>query len=162
MLIAKVYVETTIPSYLAARPSLQTVVFTHQQLTELWWKRRRQCFHLLVSELVLQECSAGDAEIAERRMKLLEGIPVLAPNRAILELARTLVDRGPISRKAAGDAIHVATATVYGCEYLLTWNCRHIANAEIRRAARRLVLAAGYELPVICTPEELMGGTADD
>lgn len=162
MSLAKVYIETTIPSYLGARPSLHTLVFTHQQLTELWWERRRHAFRLFVSELVLAECSAGDPDLAERRLKLLEGVPVLAANRAILDLARVLVDPGPIPTKATGDAIHIATATVYGCEYLLTWNCRHIANAEIRRAAGRLVSAAGYELPVICTPEELMGGTIDD
>jgi predicted nucleic acid-binding protein len=154
----RLYLETTIPSYLAARPSLQTVLFTHQQLTALWWERRRQDFALVVSELVREECAAGDPQIAQRRLELLSGIPVLRPDRAMLEVARELVEHGPIPAKAAGDALHVATATVYGCEYLLTWNCRHIANAEIRRAAARVVARQGYDLPVICTPEELMGG----
>ena len=68
-----------------------------------------------------------------------------------------MVEGGPIPRKAAVDALHIAIATVYGCEFLLTWNCRHIANAEIRRAAALVVRRQGFELPVICTPEELMG-----
>ncbi|MGA8028436.1 MAG: hypothetical protein WB992_14930 [Bryobacteraceae bacterium] len=76
---------------------------------------------------------------------------------AILKTAERLVAEGPVPRRAAGDAIHIAVATVYGCEYLLTWNCRHIANAEVQRAARLVVKRQGYELPIICTPEELMG-----
>ena len=95
--------------------------------------------------------------MAQKRMELLAPIPVLALTSEILELAECLVVRGPIPGKAAGDALHIAVATVYGCEYLLTWNCRHIANAEIARAAARLVQRQGFELPFICTPEELLG-----
>jgi len=82
---------------------------------------------------------------------------VLALTSGILELAETLVAEGAIPRKAAGDALHIAIATAYACEYLLTWNCRHIANAEIKRTARLVVRRRGFELPTICTPEELMG-----
>jgi hypothetical protein len=95
--------------------------------------------------------------MAKRRLELLADIPVLALTAGILRLAESLVAEGPIPRKNAGDALHIATATVYGCEYLLTWNCRHIANAEIQRAARRVSRIHGFELPAICTPEELMG-----
>ena len=94
---------------------------------------------------------------AKARLDLLANIPVLALTRGILRLAESLVTDGPIPRKAAGDALHIAIATVYACEYLLTWNCRHIANAEIQRAARLVVRDQGFELPIICTPEELMG-----
>lgn len=153
----KVYVETTIPSYLTARPSYDVRLLSHQQLTRGWWERRRSGFDLFVSELVLQECGAGDPQMAHKRLDLLGGIPVLSSNETILHVAESMVKGGPIPAKAAGDALHVATATVYGCEYLLTWNCRHIANAEIRRASRRVVELHGFELPVICTPEELMG-----
>jgi len=94
---------------------------------------------------------------AKARLDLLANIPVLALTSGILRLAESLVTDGPIPRKAAGDALHIAIATVYACEYLLTWNCRHIANAEIQRAARLVVRDQGFELPIICTPEELMG-----
>lgn len=95
--------------------------------------------------------------LAEQRLNLVANIPLLPLTRDIMESAGTLVEGGPIPRKAAVDALHIAIATVYGCEFLLTWNCRHIANAEIRRAAALVVRRKGFELPVICTPEELMG-----
>jgi heterodisulfide reductase subunit B len=88
---------------------------------------------------------------------LLANIPVLGLTGGIMTVAEGLMADGPIPRKAAGDALHIAVATVYGCEYLLTWNYRHIANAEIQRVARTVVRKQGYELPIICTPEELMG-----
>ena len=124
---AKVYIETTIPSYLVARPSRDLLIAAHQQLTRDWWDLRRAAFDLYVSEPVPQEAAAGDAALARKRLELLADIPVLAMNSGILKVAETLVAEGPIPRKAAGDALHIAVATVYGCEYLLTWNCRHIA-----------------------------------
>ena len=155
---AKVYIETTIPSYLVARPSRDLLIAAHQHLTREWWESRRPAFDPYVSEQVLVESAAGDATLARKRLELLADIPVLALTRGILRLAEALVAEGPIPRKAAGDALHIAVATAYGCEYLLTWNCRHIANAEIQRAARLVVRRQGFELPIICTPEELMGG----
>jgi hypothetical protein len=113
---------------------------------------------LYVSELVLQEVRAGDARLARRRLALLAGIPVLSVGNEIRKLAEELLTRVPIPRKAAIDAAHIATATVYACEYLLTWNCRHIANAELHRSIRHVVGQCGYEVPCLCTPEELMGG----
>ena len=153
----KVYIETTIPSYLAARPSRDLLIAAHQQLTRDWWESRRPAFDLYISEAVLEEASAAYAMPAKTRLELLANIPVLALTGGILRLAESLVTDGPIPRKAAGDALHIAIATVYACEYLLTWNCRHIANAEIQRAARLVVRDQGFELPIICTPEELMG-----
>ncbi len=153
----KVYIETTIPSYLAANPSRDLLTAAHQQVTREWWDSRRSAFDLYVSESVLQEAAAGDVMLAKRRLDLLTDIPILALTRVILTIAELLIVEGPIPRKAAGDALHVATATAYGCEYLLTWNCRHLANAEIQRMSRLVVTRQGFELPVICTPEELMG-----
>ena len=154
---ATLYLETTIPSYLAGRPSRDLLVAAHQEITREWWESRRAGFDLYVSELVVQEVQAGDAQLANRRLEFLTDIPVLAVRDEILKLAEDLITEGPIPRKAAGDAAHIAIATVYGCEYLLTWNCRHIANAELHRAIRRVVGEYGYEVPILCTPEELMG-----
>ena len=142
---AKLYLETTIPSYLAGRPSRDLLVAAHQQITRDWWESRRSEFDLYVSELVVQEVRAGDALLAGQRLELLRDVPILPVNREILKLAEGLITGGPIPRKAAGDAAHIAIATVYGCEYLLTWNCRHIANAELHRAIRRVVEQYGYE-----------------
>ena len=154
---AKLYLETTIPSYLVGRPSRDLLVAAHQQTTRDWWESRRSEFELYVAELVVQEVRAGDALLAGQRLELLRDVPILAVSSEILELAEDLITEGPIPRKAAGDAAHIAIATVYGCEYLLTWNCRHIANAELHRAIRRVVEQYGYEVPSLCTPEELMG-----
>lgn len=154
---AKLYLETTIPSYLVGRSSRDLLVATHQQITREWWESRRMEFDLYVSELVLQEVRAGDTELATRRLDILANVPILATGDGILRLAEDLITAGPIPRKAAGDAAHIAVATVYGCEYLLTWNCRHIANAELQRAIRRIVEQYGYDVPILCTPEELMG-----
>jgi predicted nucleic acid-binding protein len=104
-----------------------------------------------VSELVLQEVRAGDAQLAIRRLELLTDVPILPVTSEILKVAKTLVTEVPIPQKAAVDAAHIAIATVYGCEYLLTWNCRHIANAELHRAIRRVVEQYGYEVPSLCT-----------
>ena len=154
---AKLYLETTIPSYLVGRASRDLLVAAHQQITCDWWESRRADFDLYTSELVLQEVRAGDAQLATRRLEFLAGVPLLTVSSEILELAEKLIAEGPIPQKTAGDAVHIAVATVYGCEYLLTWNCRHIANAELHRAIRRVVERYGYEVPNLCTPEELMG-----
>jgi len=105
----------------------------------------------------VREVRAGDATLASQRLEILRDIPMLPVSSEILKLAEDLITEGPIPRKAADDAAHIAIATVYGYEYLLTWNCRHIANAELHRAIRRVVEEYGYEVPSLCTPEELMG-----
>jgi len=154
---AKLYLETTIPSYLVGRPSRDLLVAAHQAMTRAWWETRRTEFDLYVSELVVQEVRAGDASLSARCLELLAGVPILPISDQVLQLAEALVTDGPIPQKASGDAAHIAIATVYGCEYLLTWNCRHIANAELRRAIRYVVERYEYEVPGLCTPEELMG-----
>ena len=154
---AKLYLETTIPSYLVGRPSRDLLVAAHREITRDWWESRRSEFDLYVSELVLQEVRAGDATLASQRLELLRDVPILTSSSEILELTEDLIAKGPIPRKAAGDAAHIAIATVYGCEYLLTWNCRHIANAELHRAIRRVVEGHGYDAPSLCTPEEMFG-----
>ena len=156
-MLPKIYLETTIMSYLAARPSKDLITAAHQQLTHEWWQSRRDDFDLFSSQLVVQESSAGDAGIAQSRLQLLSGIPLLVVNQACVLLGHALVDRGPIPKKAAVDALHIAIATVHGMDYLLTWNCKHIANAEMQTAVNRICRGAGYEPPVICTPEELLG-----
>lgn len=153
----KIYLETTIISYLAARPSKDLITAAHQQITRDWWQNRRRDFDLFSSQLVIQESSAGDTGVAQMRLQLLSGISLLQVTADCVSLARALVERGPIPEKAAIDALHIGIATVHGMDYLLTWNCKHIANAEMQTAVNRICRSAGYEPPVICTPEELSG-----
>jgi predicted nucleic acid-binding protein len=152
-----VYLKTTIPSYLASKPSRDLVVAAHQEATRQWWEVRRAAFDLYMSELVVQEIRSGDKAAASRRLQFLVDVHILALTEEVLELAQDLVQGGPIPQKASGDAIHIAAATIYHCDYLVTWNCRHIANAELHRVMRQVVERSGYDLPIICTPEELMG-----
>jgi predicted nucleic acid-binding protein len=151
-----VYLETTVLSYLTARPSRDLVVAGHQQVTREWWETRRPNFEVYVSQLVVQEAEQGDPEAAKRRLAVIDALPRLEVTGAVA-LARALVDRGVISRKSAADALHISIAAVHGIEFLLTWNMAHIANAELRPRIERVCRSEGFEPPVLCTPEELMG-----
>lgn len=151
----KVYLETTIPSYLTAWPSRDLVRAAHQQITREWWQNRTR-FDLYISQLVLREASGGDAEAAGLRLEALRGIPVLALSPAASALAQQLVQQGLLPENAVADALHIAIAVVNGMDYLLTWNCAHIANAALRHRIEAICRASGYEPPVLCTPEELM------
>ena len=154
---SKVYIETTIVSYLTARPSRDLVIAAHQQITQEWWMNRRSDFELYASQLVVRESSAGEAEMAQLRLAALDETLLLNVNPEAVALARKLVDKGPLPEKAAIDALHIAVATAHGMDYLLTWNCKHIANAEMQTTVAAISRASGFEPPVICTPEELLG-----
>jgi predicted nucleic acid-binding protein len=153
----RAYVETTVVSYLTARPSRDLIVAAHQQITEEWWQVRRQEFDLYISQSVLNEVSAGDPDAASLRLQAVASLPLLDITAGVEELAARFLKHHLMPARAAEDALHVATATAHGMEYLLTWNCRHIANAEIRHGLTQVAAAEGYTLPVICTPEELAG-----
>ena len=151
----KVYLETTIPSYLTAWSSRDLIKAAHQQITREWWQDRAR-FDLYISQLVLREASGGDADAAGLRLETLKGIPVLAVSSAASTLAQQLVQHGPLPEKAGADALHIGIATVNGMDYLLTWNCTHIANATTRHRIEEICRASGYQPPILCTPEELM------
>jgi predicted nucleic acid-binding protein len=152
---SKVYLETTIVSYLVASPTRDIIQSAHQQVTREWWTRRER-FDLFVARPVLTEAGRGDATAAARRLKALAGIPVLAVSPGVRTLANTLIRTGTLPTKARLDAIHVAIAAVNGMDYLLTWNLRHLANAAIRGKIEEACRRAGIHPPLICTPEELM------
>jgi hypothetical protein len=153
---AKVYVETTVVSYLTARTTRDPVAVAHQTLTRRWWKRRKR-FDLYCSQSVLREAGAGDAAVARRRLAALKGVPLLDINDTVNEIAAAIAQTAALPKKANEDALHIALATVHGMDYLLTWNCKHIANAAIRNVVAAVAYVHGYGAPVICTPEELMG-----
>lgn len=154
-MLPKVYLETSIISYLTARPSRDVVVAGHQQTTRDWWETQGQRFTLVASQLVVQEASAGDVIAAQQRLRVLEFLELLAVSETALALAQVLMERGAVPTKAAADALHIAIAVTNGVEYLLTWNCRHIANASMRSRIERLCQTQGYEPTIICTPDEL-------
>ncbi|MFY9344378.1 MAG: type II toxin-antitoxin system VapC family toxin [Planctomycetota bacterium] len=151
----RAYVETTIVSYLSGLPSRDLLTAAHQQVTRDWWAKRDR-FDLFVSQLVLDEASGGDALAARRRLADLVGLPILDVNDAVTSLAQVLIASRAIPAEAGVDALHVATATVHGMDYLVTWNCRHIANARMRHRIEAVCRSRGLEPPTICTPEELL------
>ena len=151
----KTYLETTVVSYLAASPSRDIVIAGHQEITREWWERRDR-FELFVSEAVVDEASRGDAVVAARRHALLSGIPVLDLGVEVHDLADRLLRMHAVPAKALVDAVHIAVAAVNRIDYLLTWNCTHIANAAVRGKIEQACRAAGLQAPAICTPEELM------
>jgi hypothetical protein len=154
----RVYLETTVVSYLTARPSRTVITAAHQQITLAWWERRRHDFDLVVSELVLREAEGGDPEMARRRLAALAGVPRLALTESALLPSTEFVQRRLLPEKAAEDGMHIAIATVHHVDYLLTWNCAHIANPEIQEKLAEFLFEKGFVLPFICTPEELLGG----
>jgi len=153
----RIYIETTIPSYLTARPSRDIVQAARQQLTREWWDVERRNYDLCISQMVLDEAAAGDAEAAQRRMAVIDTLPLLDLTFEVDGLAETIMQSGLLSVSASRDAVHIAVTAVHQVHFLLTWNCRHIANATIFRDLQRLIMSAGYDVPVICTPEELLG-----
>lgn len=154
--MASVYLETTIPSYLTAWRSPELIMAARQQITREWWDSRRHDFDLFVSQLVIDEASAGDADAAARRLEVLEGIPLLEPQDETDMLAELLIHELSLSSRAAADAVHIALAVVNGMDFLLTWNCTHIANATFRPRIEAACRSLGYQVAVICTPEELL------
>jgi hypothetical protein len=155
----RVYLETTIVSYLMARPSRDLIVAGHQQVTHEWWNEQRHHFQLCASSLVVREASAGDPTVVQLRLEKLRDLPLLEITEAALALAERLVRGVPLPPKAQADGLHIALAAVHGVEYLLTWNCTHIANARLRPRVESICRVAGYTPPVLCTPEELSGGS---
>ena len=153
-----VYLETSIISYLTARPSRDLVIAARQELTREWCGRRRVSFEVYVSEAVIAEARAGDSEAAARRLSILANLPLLDVIPAATRLAHAVADALQLPQRAAADSVHVAVAACHGIEFLLTWNSTHIANAELRPTIDQVCRDRGFTPPILCTPDELMGG----
>ena len=151
-----VYIETSVISYLAARPSRDVVVAAYQEVTREWWRGAPGRFNLVASALVVSEARAGDADAARTRLEKLEGLVLLDASAEAETLTLKLLGSGAVPPTAAEDGAHIAIAATNGVEYLVTWNFRHIANAAMRSRIERVCRRAGYEPPVICAPNELL------
>ena len=155
------YLETTIPSYYAARPVRDVIVLAHQEITRVWREQRLSLFDVYIPPVVLEEVRQGASEPAGRRLELLARFPVLEATLAIERLAEKYMTNLELPGKALRDAAHLAFACGYELDYLVTWNCVHIANAELRRQLTAVNATLGLRTPVICTPEELMGAEGE-
>ena len=157
-----VYIETSIVSHASAWPSSDIQVAAVQHQAREWWATERQNFELVTSQLVIDEAAAGDPSAAANRLKLLAGLPTVPIDDDVRHLAREIVSSSLMPQKAAADALHVAAAAVAGIQYLLTLNCRHIANAHELPRIYRLLDERGFGQLLICTPAEFLGGDDDD
>ncbi len=152
----RLYIETTVVSYLVARPSRDVIAAGHQHTTLDWWQRRSRDSELCISQLVIEEAASGDPQAVEDRLAILEKMTVLEIADQAVELAEVLVRGQALPAKAGNDALHIAVAAVHQVPFLVTWNCRHLANAVLRKRIEALCAEQGFAAPVICTPEELL------
>ena len=156
MSLPKLYLETTIPSYLTARRSPLARIAADQQTTQDWWDFRRQEYEMFVSEAVLDEAADGDSDFAAHRLGMLVGLPRLQTTPEADALVERLLRMDIIPAKAATDAVHLALSAAHRMDYLLTWNCKHIHNLKLERRIEAACEVFGFTCPIICTPAELM------
>jgi predicted nucleic acid-binding protein len=152
-----VYIETTIVSLFVARAKEGTLARQWQVWTRDWWRLRRPYFECSISSEVLREAAAGDLEMSRQRLEALSQMTVLRRTTAVDVLAEAFLAAGPLPPKAKADAVHLAFASVYKINYLLTWNFKHLANAVIQSRLQPVAEQCGYRLPMVCTPLQLMG-----
>ena len=155
---SSVYIETSVVSYFTSRPSRDLIIAARQQLTHEWWEYYLPQTEAFISTLIIQESEMGNTEAAKRRLEAISDLPVLELTEQVFELAKSLIETGPIPNEYFEDALHISVAAVNGIHFLITWNCHHINNPHMRSDIIRVVESFGLECPVICTPDEYMGG----
>ena len=151
-----VYIESSVISYITARPSRDLVTSARQAITIEWWETYRDLFDVFISELVLEEIGTGDLQAASNRLAIVENIPVLVATDSAKELAKALIVENAISASSAEDALHISIAAVQGIDFLLTWNFKHINNANMRDKITQVVNHLNFRSPILCSPEELI------
>lgn len=156
-----VYIETSIVSHATAYPSSDIQIAALQHQAREWWSVERPKFNLVTSQLTINEASGGDSSAAAERLKLLDGLPIVPLDHDVDRLANLILARHLMPQKAAADAVHIAAAAIAGVNYLLTQNCKHIANAHELPRVYRLLEEQGYGQFLICTPTEFLGGNND-
>ncbi len=151
-----VYIETSIISYLTARPSIDALIAARQKITDEWWKVVLPCYEAFISPIVLAEVSKGDSNAVQLRLKSISSFAVLEVFSEVHDLADTYFSEIKIPEKARADAYHLALASWHGLDFLISWNCVHIASGRVRMIIEEINSQRGIRTPIICTPEELM------
>jgi len=152
----RVYIETTVVSYLTARRSRDLIIAAHQQVTVEWWEDALPKLEPFISPLVIEEASRGDESASKLRLEKIAEFPVLEITSDVRDLAELYFDKILIPDKARGDAVHLAVATYHGMDFLVSWNFSHILNARVRAIIQEINAFRGISTPIICTPEEIM------
>ena len=155
-MIPSVYIETSIISYLTSKPSRDLISAAHQQTTSEWWAKVRPNVECYVSPFVIDEASRGDDEYARKRLEAITDFSVLEVNEEIENIAQKYFLALDIPDKAKIDAFHLAIAAWHQMDYVLSWNCKHIASARVQKMLQNANARLGIYIPIVCTPEELM------
>ena len=158
----RAYIESSVPSFYAARPSRQLALLAKQQATKDWWDAGWSGLEIVTSLETLDEIARGESEKAKERVELVADLPLLEVNEDVADIANDLVLSGIVPDKAASDAIHIAIASVHRVEFLVTWNFKHIANPFLRERIRELITKNGFQMPTMCSPEELLDYDEDN
>ncbi len=150
-----VYIETTIPNfYYEVRSEPEMVA--RKDWTKEWWDNQRKHYQLVTSIAALEELEQGEYPNKELILDLVSDIPILSINSEILDIVETYINRKLMPADVKGDALHLAVASFHGCDFLLTWNCKHLANANKFSHIRRLNTLLGLFVPSLITPVELL------
>ncbi len=152
-----VYVETSVIGYFASDFSRDLLTAAHQEFTRKWWRSSQDRFSFVTSVVVLDEAARGDKDLARRRLEIVKPLVMLPVSPEAIELSHQLLESAAIPQKEDQDALHLAIAATNGIEYLVTWNCKHLANASMRMRIENVCIEAGYDPPIICTPQQLEG-----
>lgn len=156
MLKPRVYIETSIPSfYFELRTSPDAVA--RRDWTRQWWKEAQDQYELFVSPAVIEELSRGKPERSAERLALIQNLPVLKIEAEVIEIVQAYIQHRVMPADPAGDALHLALASFHECDFLITWNCRHIANANKFGHIHRINTTLGLFVPSLVTPLELLG-----
>jgi len=155
--MVSIYIETSVISVLTARLSSNVLSLSRQMLTRQWWAEHRSSYDLFVSQFVHDEAARGDSDAARQRIEILDGLSTLEITPEVFDIATELISSGILPEQARLDALHISISSYYGVEYLLTWNCKHIANAHTLPAVYRKLEELGLRAPFVCTIEEMMG-----
>ena len=153
---SKVYVETTVVSYLVARPSHDVTLAARQQATQQLWTEYADNFEFIISNIVLSEAREDNIIAAQRRLEVLANLPVLDMSSEAIMLVDKLIDAGTMPQHSRPDAQHIAIATVNSVKYLVSWNYKHIVNETKRNLINEVCRAAGFQPTILCTPMELI------
>ena len=157
-----VYIETSIISFLTSRRSWDLSILWYQQTTREWWENCREDYHLHISNVVYNEIALGDSSASALRLEAVRGIELLHTTQQAKDLAQKLLDAHSLPAKATTDALHIALAAYYDMDFLLTWNCKHIANPMTERLFEKIITQNGYRYPVITTPANFYPSGEED
>ncbi len=150
-----VYVESSVISYITAKPKRDVVVSARQALSIEWWESKRSQYEVYISELVIEEIASGDSNAAQKRLDIIKNITTLEATLEAKNLAGLLISEGAVPENSPEDALHIGLAAAQGADYLLTWNFKHINNASTRMKIVKVIESQGFACPILCSPEEL-------